>query len=383
MDKNISFIKNVLVKNFRVLLESKKPDINKNNSTLISPKRRGLFFDNLNIGLLFLQILSDSFIIFGPSINYFFQIMKFCKTKSSKGFSKLLCFLSLFSHSFRVVFWFGKPYKLTLLFQSFLVIIVLLILVHLCVKYGDKKGSITSYESNVVNTNSELDDSVNTDRDSSITATNIVAVTTSDKNIIKNNTNNSSDEKQISFQTKILNLMKKISDFNLILFDFSKTFKLSLIWRWDKQIEYYKFYFVVMLSIGMLFKTIGYRFQNFIDLLGLISIILENLASIPQIIELYKYKNTKNISNIMIFMWFGGNLYKAMYNIFYKQPVLLILGSFFCTTLNGVLAIQVIVYRRMEKNKKGNVKIANKIGKWNIDQNSQSSSTGTSVKIFN
>ena len=90
---------------------------------------------------IFPAISFDFFIAIAPSTNYLFQIKKFSKTKSSKGFSIYLCFITLLSHSLRIFFWIGKKFKLSLLIQSILVVFMQLILIHLCVKYDDSENS--------------------------------------------------------------------------------------------------------------------------------------------------------------------------------------------------------------------------------------------------
>ena len=59
----------------------------------------------------------------GPSLGYFLQSLKFKKTKSSKGFSKSICLIIYLAQILRVFFWIGKPFKITLLYQSILIII--------------------------------------------------------------------------------------------------------------------------------------------------------------------------------------------------------------------------------------------------------------------
>lgn len=263
---------------------------------------RNLLMESKKFWVIVIKILSELFIIFGPSMNYMFQIIKLYRTKSSKGFSKFLCLITILSHTFRIFFWFGKAFKISLLYQSFLVVTILLFLIHLCLKFDDR------------NINKR----------------------------IKETKENENEKNNKTIFIEIKNFFKK-------LFDFSKTFKLKLIWKWENEIEYYKFYFFLIFAIGFICKSFGYKYQRFINSLGLISVVLENFATIPQIVEIYQTKNTKNISNIMIFMWLGGNLFKTIYNIIYRQPFLLIMGALACVAMNGFLAAQVVYYKNIDK----------------------------------
>ena len=79
----------------------------------------------------------DVAMISAPLLTYLFQINKFHKTKSSKGFSKFICLLLFLGNIFRIFFWFGTHFKRTLLYQSIGIVIFQVILIHLCIKYQD------------------------------------------------------------------------------------------------------------------------------------------------------------------------------------------------------------------------------------------------------
>ena len=50
------------------------------------------------------EIMLDLFITFGPSLNYLFQVKKFKKTQSSKGFSNDVCLVTVLSHTLKIFF---------------------------------------------------------------------------------------------------------------------------------------------------------------------------------------------------------------------------------------------------------------------------------------
>ena len=85
------------------------------------------------------EILLDFFMTFCPTLNYLFQVYKFNKTKSSKGFSKYLCLVTILSHTLKVFFWLSERFKYALLFQSILVIIMQLYLIYVCIKFKEKE----------------------------------------------------------------------------------------------------------------------------------------------------------------------------------------------------------------------------------------------------
>ena len=155
----------------------------------------------INFFLYMKDIILDIFITFAPSVNYLFQVRKFNKTKSSKGFSNYLCLSIILSHTLKVLFWFGTKFNYTLLLQSIFVILMQLYLIYLYIKY--KEDNVNLFHL-----------------------------------IYTNNT---------SFGQKIINFI-----FNN-LFDWSETLKCKLIWRWNKDIEYYKFYFLIIFILSLFF----------------------------------------------------------------------------------------------------------------------------------
>ena len=233
------------------------------------------------------EILLDFFMTFCPTLNYLFQIFKFNKTKSSKGFSKYLCLVTILSHTLKVFFWFSERFKYALLFQSILVIIMQLYLIYVCIKFKEKEPNYDQ---------------------------------------IPNENNNSNNT---NIKRKIYN-WKNIIDF-------------KLIWKWNDIFEYYIFYFIIVTLLSVCHLCLrNYDYYSFS--LGFVSMILDMLGSFPQIIELYKTKNQRNISKIMVLMWFFGNLIKVYYNIHNKSPLPLIIGSYIQVFFNVVLISQIIYY---------------------------------------
>ena len=86
----------------------------------------------------FLKLIFDFLMIFIPSLGYFFQAMKFKQTRSTKGFAKFLCFLLLIANILRCIFWLGKRFNLVLLFQSIVVIVSQIYLIHVYFQYQDE-----------------------------------------------------------------------------------------------------------------------------------------------------------------------------------------------------------------------------------------------------
>ena len=279
----------------------------------------------INILIIIKDISLDIFMTFSPAGNYIFQAVKFHKTKSSIGFSNFLCLVTMLAHTTKIFFWFGERYVYTLLVQSILVIIVLLYIIYLCVKYKDKP---------------------------------------------KNNSSETLSPEAKDNETNKISCKESTKIFFCDLFSCKKTFNPQLIWRWDKSIEYYKFYFLILAILTGLLFAFGIENKLYAEVLGYMNLFFEMLCSLPQIVELCLTKNQRNISKLMVFFWFCGNIVKIYYNYYNEAPLQLILGGYIQVFFNIILIAQLIYYYRKNKQETENTK---KVIKKTInDDNSES-----------
>lgn len=273
-------------------------------------------------------ISMDLFMIFTPLIIYIFQILKFYKTKSSKGFSKYMCLLFFLGNILRIFFWYGFRFKNALLFQSIGVILSQIILIHLCIKFQEKTDNTSQ---------KDLPEIKNEDKQTTIQKKNIF-------NIVKN------------FLTAYISKTYKQKYIKYIFC--SQIFKPELFWKWGEEREYYKF---MLLTVGML-CLLSLIFKNnilFFQIIGILSAFFETIICIPQIISNYRTKVTKNISFMMIICWFLGDSFRICYNIIYNSPIQLIIGISIQILFDLILGIQLFVYRKNNFIEKEKV-IANK-----------------------
>ena len=229
-----------------------------------------------------LKLSADFLIIFFPSIGYFFQGIKFQKTKSSIGFSKILCLLILLANILRIYFWLGKPFEKSLLFQSIVVIISQIYLMHYYLKYRERPRDVNKFPP----------------------------------------------------ERSILNHIISWKDI----------FRPSKIWNWDYEIDFYKFIFLIFLFLTIIYLIIGKSFLQFYDALGIISVALETFIEIPQIKENCVTRNVKNLSMAMVLSWFVGDLFKSVYNLVNKSPLQLIVGGLILNCEDIILSTQVICF---------------------------------------
>ena len=259
---------------------------NKTQTFLIKKK-------NINIFMDFAILIIDLLIVIGPSIGYFLQSLKFKQTKSSKGFSKSLCLIIYFSQILRVFFWIGKPFKITLLYQSILIILFQIYLIHLWVKYHG-----ATYQ-------------------------------------VKNITQNQVNEPNYCEQKDLIEY----------IIDWSNTISPNKIWNWSNQIEYFKFMSLIVFVLLLISGLIGIHNVLLTNIYGTISVTSEASTLIPQILVSCRTKNAGNLSTSMVALWFIGDSCKFIYNLKYKTPIQMIISGAFQIFLDFFCLMQILCYK--------------------------------------
>ncbi|XP_060693967.1 solute carrier family 66 member 2 isoform X1 [Hemiscyllium ocellatum] len=79
-----------------------------------------------------LSWVASLLMVFGGAAPYIPQYRDIQKSGSAEGFSTHVCLVMLVANILRLFFWFGKHFELTLLWQSIVLIITMLALLHLC-----------------------------------------------------------------------------------------------------------------------------------------------------------------------------------------------------------------------------------------------------------
>ena len=277
------------------------PDFFLRNLSVSSNKERSFFSKFTEFGM-------DVAMIAAPLLTYLFQINKFLQTKSSKGFSKFICLLLFLGNIFRIFFWFGTHFKKTLLYQSMGIVTFQVILIHLCIKYQD-----ISIISNINNTNNQT-----------------------------------------------INLNRPLIHY---LINWKQTLNIKYIWKWTKEIEYYKFMSLIIFCLSLLGMFLG-KIKIYYHLLGVFAAFFEALTCVPQVYSNCQTKNTRNLSFQMIFLWFLGDSFRLYYNIRFEAPIQMILGIATQVCLDITVCVQICFYNRRTM---GGTNIVNVISKNKIN----------------
>ena len=294
-----------------------------NNDTIQNQTNKLVFKKELSFTLKDLVILIiDIFMVIGPSLGYFLQCLKFKKTKSSKGFSKSICLIIYTSQILRVFFWIGKPFKITLLYQSILVITFQIYLIHLWIKYH--------------------------------------------KTVDKNKKSNENQINELNYYEK--------KDLIEYLIDWSDTISPNKIWNWPSQIEYYKFMSLMVFTLLLISGVVGIHNVVLTNIYGTISVISEASSLIPQIIVSCKTKNASNLATSMVALWLIGDSCKFVYNIKYNTPIQMIISGGLQIFLDFFSLMQILCYKdkkKLKKNEIRNVNITTSIKRQKVEQINQ------------
>lgn len=294
-----------------------------NNDTIQNQTNKLVFKKELSFTLKDLVILIiDIFMVIGPSLGYFLQCLKFKKTKSSKGFSKSICLIIYTSQILRVFFWIGKPFKITLLYQSILVITFQIYLIHLWIKYH--------------------------------------------KTVDKNKKSNENQINELNYYEK--------KDLIEYLIDWSDTISPNKIWNWPSQIEYYKFMSLMVFTLLLISGVVGIHNVVLTNIYGTISVISEASTLIPQIIVSCKTKNASNLATSMVALWLIGDSCKFVYNIKYNTPIQMIISGGLQIFLDFFSLMQILCYKdkkKLKKNEIRNVNIITSIKRQKVEQINQ------------
>ena len=227
-------------------------------------------------------------VVFGPSIGYITQSLKFYRLGSSYGFNLTISLKILTANIFRIFFWIGKRFNIYLLYQSILVISFQFIVITFYIIYKDSR----------------------------------------DKK--KDNYLRDPHEK---FSIKFKRFLKNY-------------FHYDNFWNWDYLLPYFVFTFLFVAGLLGISFIFGFKNKTYINLLGVISTGIEVILGIPQIITNYQLKSGDALSIIMITSWIFGDIFKTGYYIVTKCPPQFVVCGILQALINIIIICQIFYYHK-------------------------------------
>ncbi|XP_024082380.1 PQ-loop repeat-containing protein 1 isoform X3 [Cimex lectularius] len=86
--------------------------------------------------------ISSTVMIFGGVAPFIPQYREIKRKNDAEGFSLYVCLVLLIANTLRILFWFGKRYELPLLAQSMIMNVMMLFMIHLCVRVKNRSQII-------------------------------------------------------------------------------------------------------------------------------------------------------------------------------------------------------------------------------------------------
>ncbi len=136
----------------------------------------------------------------------------------------------------------------------------------------------------------------------------------------------------------------------------SDYFNYEEFWNWPKFLDYFYFIFSLMVFLNVTSNILSYNIV-YVEMLGILSAMVEAGMIFPQIYENYKVKSVKTLSYFLVFAWMSGDVFKLVYYLITKSPVQLVGCA--CTQILGDFVLIFQIFRYGSGKRLSDGKIAN------------------------
>ncbi|XP_073988233.1 solute carrier family 66 member 2 isoform X3 [Rhodnius prolixus] len=211
--------------------------------------------------------VSSTVMIFGGVAPFIPQYREIKKKNDAEGFSLYVCLVLLIANTLRILFWFGKRYELPLLAQSMIMNVMMLLMIHLCVRVKNRGQIIRGPDRVFTGVGRHTGGSF--------------------------------------VKTK---KRRYIIDFDWKYF-----------WAWTDFQSYVDFLLIVSLVMSLL-TFLLLDSVIYIEILGFLALFIEAMLAVPQLIRNFKQKSTEGMSILMVLMWTVGDLFKTTYFVLREAP---------------------------------------------------------------
>ncbi|KAN0050607.1 hypothetical protein ACTA71_003742 [Dictyostelium dimigraforme] len=289
------------------------------------------------------SIITSALFIFAPVIGYVSQYRDIQRTSNSEGFSTRVCLILLLSNILRCYFWIGKQFDITLLYQSIVMIIAQLLMLHLCISIKSRE-SVTNSKSRRSNKQFNFQTTTTKTNIPNIKTSNITIDidNNSDENKNNNNNNKNNDENNNKNENEIITTTKSNNTKNYYIFLNSGYFQ--NFWEWDN-FSAYAIFLGGYSAFFLLLTTVYLYSPSYFEYLGTLSLTIESILGLPQLIQNYKKRSTKGLSLVLISSWFIGDLFKTLYFYIKDQPSQFIFCGTVQLIIDILISLQIIYYK--------------------------------------
>lgn len=217
------------------------------------------------------------FLVTSPLTSYLDTLLSIYKSKSSAGFSLDICGIMLVSSIFKVFFYFGRPYEMSLFIQAWIMIAVQVVLLKVALQYRPRKwirGPL--------------------DKDPSG----------------KDNSWRTGLEAEYTFLKPFLQfLYGDVSNSSSRPFSF---------WEWESSQMYWTFLLRFSLFLAILQLLAG-RYKAYVEAIGLVGLLIEAILPLPQILTNADRGSVEGFRPTLMISWLGGDVVKMFFFVYSRN----------------------------------------------------------------
>ncbi|CAG0894051.1 unnamed protein product [Cyprideis torosa] len=314
---------------------------------------------------------SEIAMIVGGVVPYIPQYREIKRSGNAQGFSHYVCLALLIANILRITFWFGRPFELPLLYQSVLVILAMLVMIHLYVDVIRKATIVQERERTFAGTISPLLSSSVTEPDD-FPSLGSPVVTSSpqfphahipSRSFLDNSAAPVSapaglNDTVLTFCmhalwiTRIPRVVPKMqTEITHVTALLDIHLDPSYFWRWTN----FRSYVECVCCFSLLSAILMWLFKGvplFVELVGFLGLFIEACLAVPQFYRNWTNRSTKGMSRMMVFMWTCGDTFKTIYFIKRSAPLQFILCGFLQLSVDFCIWGQVYCFRNALKKRR-------------------------------
>ncbi|MBN3274716.1 PQLC1 protein, partial [Polyodon spathula] len=288
-----------------------------------------------------LSWLASCIMVFGGVVPYVPQYQEILRTSSTEGFSTRVCLVLLVANILRIFFWFGKQFESPLLFQSMVMILTMLAMLHLCCSV-QTTNHVSTKQHYFTGKPSEW--SVVT---SGVPQGSVLGFTSKCYSV-KIPTYYLIKKDHLCTFNKSSNTRKRQCRRHVLYSDLD----LRYFWSWACFEDYLLFCF----SFTVLSALITFLFLDsvlFVEGVGSLAVLTEAMLGVPQLLQNFQNKSTRGMSIKMVLLWTAGDFFKTTYFLVNEAPSQFWLCGVAQICIDIAILLQVAFYKQETHTKYG------------------------------
>lgn len=301
------------------------------------------------------EVIFQILLVVAPHIGYVAQYFEIARTNSIEGYAPLVSLILLTSNTLRLFYYIGKHYLLALLFQAIVGVLVhfgllLKVLdVHVSQVVDERQEDVLFGSGAITPSPIRAAMSMEETGGKPVSASSAGAPdnTTRDDALAAPYSGNGSTvlaEPEDASASPVKAAFSRFMRFLFMVEDALEQRLLRLTPR-NFAFSYIASSAVTLVVVLVYFISIGRIWKDAHAVVGYLSLGIESLLVLPQILRNARRQSTEGLSILLILTWAGGDIIKVIYFTYAKQALPFIVCGIFQTVLDVVVVAQVIYYR--------------------------------------